>query len=104
MSEKMEMTNYMNSSNITSFQEIISYANIASEGWFGVGILASLFVILAITMFMNGKEKEGLATAGFITSLVAIMLRIINLIPNLVLLMTIIIFFAMVLALYLGDR
>ena len=53
---------------------------------------------------MNGKEKEGLATAGFITSLVAIMLRIINLIPNLVLLMTIIIFFAMVLALYLGDR
>ena len=100
----MDYINYQNASNVTNSQEIISYANVVSEGWFGVGILASLFVILSITMFMNGREKEGLATAGFITTLIAIMMWIIKLIPNLVLLITIIIFFVLVLALYLGDR
>jgi hypothetical protein len=94
----------MNASNVTSFVDIAQYANTASEGWFGVGILASLFIIIASAMFMSGREKEGLATAAFITTLMAIMLRIINLIPNLVLLITIILFFVMVFFMFTSDR
>ena len=90
----------INASNVTGFQGLIEYANIASNGWFGVGILLSLFTIITISMLYAGREKEGVAVAGFITTIIAILMNVIGLLPNLVLIMTIMIFFVLVLLLY----
>lgn len=95
---------YMNATNITGIVDLMSYANTVSGGLFSVGILISLFAIISISSIIGGMKKEGLVTAGFITLLAAILMRIINLIPDYVLIFTIVVFFGLMFMFFTSER
>ena len=89
-----------NASNVTSVNAIMEYVNSTSNGRFSVGALISLFAIIWLSISATGNIKEGGVAASFITMLTAMLFRIINLIPNYVLIITIIIFFFMTFLLF----
>ncbi len=94
---------YNNATNVTNFQNLISYANVASDGLFAVCMLFSLFIVLGIT-FARKNTEEGLLLSSFITSLVAILMSAAGLINNMILGGTLGIFFIFVMVLFLGKK
>ena len=94
---------YANATNVTSYVGLLNYANTVSDGWFNVGILISLFIILVISTIRTSKE-DSFALAGFITLLCAILMRVMDMIPDLVLIICVMVFFGTVFMLFTKDR
>ena len=93
----------MNATNVTNFVQLINFANTSSEGWFSAGMLISLFVIVLMGS-LRTDAKGALVTASFITVIAAILLRVMGLIQNFLLIITIMILFVMILVLFLSDK
>ena len=93
-----------NATNITGVKTMIEYVNSASEGYFSLGILISLYTIIFLSIGATGRIKEGAASAGFITLIAAILMRLMNLIPDYVLMVAIVIFFASIFMLFIGGK
>lgn len=73
------------SPNATNFVEWMQYNNsvtcLGGECWFGVAILIMLYVVVIVSL-KQFDISEGMATAGFITSISAILLRVLGLVSS----------------------
>lgn len=66
---------YTNPENVTGLAEIFDYANYASDNIFGVGILISLWVVIAGYLIMKRENvADSCTVAGFIVSISAVFL------------------------------
>lgn len=84
---------YAEPANMTGIVDIFQYANTVSGNVFGVGILVSLYLIIAIYLKNNGENlPDALMVAGLITSIVGVLIRLMELINNWHLAMIVIIF------------
>jgi len=68
-------------SNITGMVDLISHANVITEGWFGTGILIVLAVITIIAT-KNFSTEKSFAFASFLCFLVALLFRFMNIISD----------------------
>jgi len=89
----------MPSDNMTSIFDLFSHANTLTDGFLGVGILIVVAVVAFITTKMFSTEKS-FGFAGFLSILVAILLRFMDLINDTVLYITIIAFVGILVWLY----
>jgi len=73
------------SENATSFLEFTQGVNdVLLDGWFGVGILISIFVVLIIGFtFVTQDIRKSLIGSSFICFVTALSLRGLDLLPNL---------------------
>ena len=75
--------------NMTSVFDLMSHANTLTDGFLGTGILIVVAVISFIATKMFSTDKA-LGFAGFLSLMVAILLRFMNLINDMVLYITIV--------------
>lgn len=68
---------------MTGIVDIFQYADTASNGVFGIGILVSLYLVVLIRLKVGGDEFfESCVTAGFFTSLIAVFVMLMGLISG----------------------
>jgi hypothetical protein len=85
--------------NMTSILDLFSHANTLTDGFLGVGILIAIAIIAFITTKAFSTEKA-FGFSGFLSLLVAILLRFMGLINNTVLYITIIAFVGIMIWVY----
>ena len=85
--------------NMTGIFGLFSHANTLTEGFLGTGILIAVAVVAFLTTKMFSTEKA-FGFAGFLSLLVAILLRFMDLISDTVLYITIIAFVGILVWLY----
>ncbi|MBA7494362.1 hypothetical protein ES702_04937 [subsurface metagenome] len=74
------LTNVTNSSNVW---ELTDSVNAMSGGWLGIGILITLTIIIFISM-KDYPMKEAFAATMFISTIAALLLRVIGIIGDFV--------------------
>jgi len=89
----------MPSDNMTGIFDLFGYANTLTDGFLGTGILIAVAVVAFLTTKMFSTEKA-FGFAGFLSLLVAILLRFMDLISDTVLYITIIAFVGILVWLY----
>lgn len=85
--------------NMTSVLDLFSHANVLTDGFLGTGILIVVAIIAFITTKAFSTDKA-LGFAGFLSLLVAILLRFMSLINDTVLYITIIAFVGVLIWIY----
>jgi len=73
------LTNLTNGGNLFS---VFQVANEVTNGWFGLMIVLSTFLIALVSMMQVSDKKLAFASASFITFLITLMLRTTNLMNN----------------------
>ena len=87
------MYNLTTVGNVTGILGLVQTVNSElMQGWFGTGMLLSIFVILMIA-FLQGTQSAGksLAASSFICFALALLLRAVDLIPDNIIFVTLII-------------
>ena len=88
---KMGWYDFQNLTNTSSLVEQLQYTNdTLTLGWYGTLVLIGFFLVLFL-MFKDYETKERFAGAGFLTTLVAILLKILNLVSEYVILIFILV-------------
>lgn len=96
--------NITNLTSSTNLLNIVQTVNVWSEGFFGIMFILVFFVILFIA-FKNFPTKTAFVSAMFISTLIAILFKFINLVPDLVVIIGVIGTIVGVSVLFLsGDR
>ena len=85
--------------NMTSVFDLMSHANVLTDNFLGTGILIAIAIIAFITTKQFSSDKA-FGFAGFLSLLVAILLRFMNLINDAVLYITIVAFVGVLIWLY----
>ncbi len=72
------------STNITDATGLIVWVNSATSQWLFQGIIGSFFVITLIGMLQNqaNTASKSFAAASFVTMIIAVFARVLNLIPT----------------------
>lgn len=94
--------NYINSSNVTNYVQMLEYANRVSEGWFGVGIILSFFIIIFVASMAYGA-KRAFVSSAFLTIILALLLRIMNVINNYIFIFASVVFFIAMILMWQKD-
>jgi hypothetical protein len=85
--------------NMTSIFGLLSYANVLTDNFLGTGILITIAIISIIVSKGFGSDKA-FGFAGFLCLIVAILLRFMSLISDMVLYITIISFIGIMIWIY----
>ena len=91
------------SGNVTSITNLLPYLNSVTTGYFGVGILLCVFLITFVTGKSFSAEKA-LSFSGFLTMIVAVLLRMMSLITDGVLTFVVIMFCAITLWMWMQRQ
>jgi len=75
------MTTPLPPQNLSGMIDLVSYANVLVEGWFGTGILIVLAVISLIST-KNFSTEKSFAFTSFLCFLVALLFRFMNIISD----------------------
>ena len=75
---------YTPPTNVTDSTQMISWINSTTNLWLFQGIISSIFIISLITMLKNpmNTASKSFAAASFVTMLIAILARTIDLVPT----------------------
>lgn len=74
---------YTNITNITGMTGILEYANTATNGIFGIGVLIGLYLIILLQLKRTGDEfTDAMTAAGFVTSIAATFMLLMGLINS----------------------
>lgn len=78
------MVLYEPPSNVTDATQMISWINETTSLWLFQGILGAVFVVSLITMMRNqaNTASKSFAAASFITMILAVLARTMNLVPT----------------------
>jgi len=78
------MVLYNPPANVTTGTQMIGWINDTTSSWLFQGILSAVFVISLVTMLKNTSNtaSKSFAGASFVTMILAIFARTINLIPT----------------------
>ena len=78
------MVLYEPPTNVTTATDMINWLNGTTSSWLFQGILSSVFVIALVSMMRNPQNtaSKSFAGASFITMILAVFARTINLIPT----------------------
>jgi len=69
--------------NITSGVDFFSWINTTIDGWFFAGMLIAVYFVLFIKMLYNtDKVAQAFTSASFVCMILAILLRVIDLVSN----------------------
>lgn len=85
--------------NMTSVFSLLNYANVLTDNFLGTGILITIAVI-SIIVSKSFSSDKAFGFAGFLCLIVAILLRFMSLISDMVLYITIIAFIAIMIWIY----
>ena len=78
------MVLYEPPTNVTTATQMIAWINSTTSLWLFQGIISILFVISLITMLKNpvNTASKAFSAASFVTMIVAVMARVLNLVPT----------------------
>lgn len=79
------------SQNITGMPDVFDYLNVITQNWFGTMVL----LVIGIGTFIFGSQKnfsDGLIVSGFITAVIAILMRVSGLVGDKAVIIPIVIF------------
>lgn len=76
--------------NTTGLVSFISWADGVVNGWFGPVILLALFMVIFLAT-KKEESKQAFAVAGFLTAIVAVMLRVLEIIPDRTLIISVVV-------------
>ena len=70
--------------NVTDATQMVSWINSTTDLWLFQGILAGIFVIALVSMLRNqaNTASKAFAASSFITMILAVMARVLDLIPT----------------------
>lgn len=70
--------------NVTDATQMIGWINSTTSQWLFQGILSTVFIISLIVMLKNmtNTTSKSFAAASFITMILSVFARVLNLIPN----------------------
>lgn len=70
--------------NVTTATQMVEWVNNTTSMWLFQGIIGSFFAITLITMLQNKSNtaSKAFASASFVTMLIAVFSRVLNLIPT----------------------
>ena len=95
----------INDANVTSTAELLSYTNTVTDGWFGsILVLITFIMMLVILSPRSERFVEPFAVSSFITAILAILLRALNILNDTWLVVTIIVAVAGLAGLLFGDK
>lgn len=89
--------------NVTNLTGLLVYSNTVTSGWFVSLILLAIFSVAFFGLKVYSTHRA-FASAGFITLITAIITRIMGLIPNLILITSIVICAVGVLWLWFAEK
>lgn len=86
------MYNLTNISNVNNSVEFLNNVNVhLMQGWYGVGILFTITIIAFLAFIKaTGEASKALAASMFISFVMALFLRILGLVPDLAIYLTLI--------------
>lgn len=65
---------YLEPQNVTGFIGMLDYGNGVTDGFLMVGILVSLYVIIALFLKNNGEDlPDAMMVAGFVTTITCVL-------------------------------
>jgi len=68
--------------NVSSFWDWAVYANTVTDNWFGTGLSLMIFIIAFSALSVKYPTKQSLATSGYISVILSVMLKVMGLIGN----------------------
>ena len=87
----------------TSFLDLFTYVNTGSGSVYGILALISIWVVLFLSLKYYATEAA-MVTASFVTAVVAIMLVIVGIVPEVVLVFVAIIAAISIIVAFVGDK
>lgn len=73
----------LSNQNVTNINNLFNYANEITNGWFGTAIILMTFFISFISLQARGFDaKRSFATSSFFATIIAIILRILSLVSD----------------------
>lgn len=100
----MSLYNFSNLSTATSIIDIINYVNYSTDYMLGIAIFIATATIIFLTLKMNYPVNISFAVSSYATGVIAILFRIIGLIPDRAMLVSLVCFFIGTAVLYLSSR
>jgi len=79
--------------NATNMTDVFIYANTVTHGWFWQLILIAIFVVSFGVLIGRNDASRSFAASSFLTSIIALFMSLMNLIPSMIALITIILSF-----------
>ena len=74
---------YTEPQNLTTITKMFNYANEVSDGIFGIGLILSIYIIIWGYLTTKGeKVADSAAAAGFITSMLGVIIYVMGLIEG----------------------
>ena len=98
------MANYSMPTNVTGFSDLFVWANDTVNQTLGAGLLFAFFIILFSYLKGHSETKEAMATSLYITTILAILFRILAVINDYIMFIFIIATAVAGIAHYLGER
>lgn len=88
--------------NMTNMTDVLSYLNIVTMGWFGLVMLIVIFVVGLLSLKIYSTHKA-VAASSFLTTIVAIFFKILNLISTQVLVGSIVLLIVAIIWLFVAE-
>lgn len=89
--------------NVTGFATLMDYMNYSTDNYFGLLLLIAIFVVLFVSMKFYETDKA-LAGASFVTLIIAVLFRSLNIIGDIVLFALVILVIVSVVYIFLERR
>lgn len=76
--------------NATDIPSLLIYANTVTSNWFWILMLVAIYIITYYTLSLRIGSRQAFATTGFFTGIIAAFMFVISLIPEIVMIISIV--------------